>query len=821
MRGSERPRGTVTFLFTDIEGSTKLLHELGAEAYAQALAEHRRLLRDAFRRHGGSEVDTQGDAFFVVFPTAPGALAAAVEGRDALAAGPIRVRMGLHTGTPFVSDEGYVGSDVHLGARIAASGHGGQILLSGTTRELVVADVEDLGEHRVKDFAEPVWVFQHGSERFPPLKTISNTNLPRPASSFVGRERERAELVSLLRDGARVVTLCGPGGAGKTRLAVEVAAESVPDFKSGVYWVGLSALRDPALVLETIGQTLGANERVAEHVGDRELLLLLDNFEQVVDAAADVSSLVSACPNLRVLVTSRELLRIDGERGYPVSALAEHDAVELFRLRAGLEPDGTVAELCARLDNLPLAVELAAARARVLSPARILERLSQRLDLLQGGRDADPRQQTLRATIDWSHDQLDDGDRRLFAAIAVFRGGCTLEAAEDLVSADVDTLQSLVDKSLLRQSDDRFWMLETIRAYALERLAERGADVGARRAHARYYLELVEDAALFTVESASFAEALARVTAEEDNLRQALEWARECGDDDALARLTAELTYYWRLRGLNREARLWQELVLERIAPPSEIRSTVLAGAAVREIEAGELDRAAVLIAEFDAQTREADVVRRLQALNLSAQLALVSGDHDRAREILVAAKDVAAERGDRMTEARMTVNLGVLAMNEQDFRASLEHAMYAAGLFQEFEEDTGLVVALINVGWSALGLGDVVLAVDYFNQGLVVAGRLGATSRIANGAEGLGSALVARAEWERGTELLGAASALRESIGTPLVDASDKAFHERAVAAARTALGEEGFAAAWATGEAMTPQEIVVLADSPAREGA
>jgi tetratricopeptide (TPR) repeat protein len=364
-------------------------------------------------------------------------------------------------------------------------------------------------------------------------------------------------------------------------------------------------------------------------------------------------------------------------------------------------------------------------------------------------------------------------------------------------------------------------MLETIRAYALERLAERGADVGERRAHARYYLELVEDAALFTVESASFAEALARVTAEEDNLRQALEWARECGDDDALARLTAELTYYWRLRGLNREARLWQELVLERIAPPSEIRSTVLAGAAVREIEAGELDRAAVLIAEFDAQTREADVDRRLQALNLSAQLALVSGDHDRAREILLAARDVAAERGDRMTEARMTVNLGVLAINEQDFRASLEHAMYAAGLFQEFEEDTGLVVALINVGWSALGLGDVVLAVDYFNQGLVVAGRLGATSRIANGAEGLGSALVARAEWERGTELLGAASALRESIGTPLVDASDKAFHERAVAAARTALGEEGFAAAWATGEAMTPQEIVVLADSPAREGA
>ena len=247
--------------------------------------------------------------------------------------------MGLHTGTPYLGDEGYVGSDVNLGARIAASGHGGQILLSRATRELVADELEDLGEHRVKDFAAPVWIFQLGSEGFPPLKTISNTNLPRPPSSFIGREREQAEVSSLVRGGVRLVTLTGAGGTGKTRLAIEAAAELVPDFKNGVYWVGLATLRDPDLVPETIAQTLGAKDGIADHIRERELLMLLDNFEQVVDAAADVSTLLSACPNLHVLVTSREPLRIAGERGYPVPPLAKHDAVELFCQRSGLEPD--------------------------------------------------------------------------------------------------------------------------------------------------------------------------------------------------------------------------------------------------------------------------------------------------------------------------------------------------------------------------------------------------------------------------------------------------------------------------------------------------
>src|SRR5438874_4288473 len=309
----ELPTGTVTLLFTDIEGSTRQLHELGAEAYEEALAEHRRLLREAFARCGGVEVDTQGDAFFYAFSSAPEAIDAAGKGQQALSAGPIRVRMGLHTGRPHVGREGYVGEDVHLAARIAAAGHGGQVLVSQATHALVEGELADLGEHRIKDFDRPVWIFQLGTERFPPLKTISNTNLPRPASSFVGREREVDEIGRLLQNGSRLLTLTGPGGSGKTRLSIEAAAEVISAFKNGVFWVELATLRDPALVSDTIAQTLGAKDGLASHVGGREMLLVIDNLEQVIAAAPELAEVVEACANLRLMVTSRALMRARGE----------------------------------------------------------------------------------------------------------------------------------------------------------------------------------------------------------------------------------------------------------------------------------------------------------------------------------------------------------------------------------------------------------------------------------------------------------------------------------------------------------------------------
>ncbi len=322
-------------LFTDIEGSTRLIAELGEEGYVEALVEHRRLLRTAFAAHGGVEVDTQGDAFLYAFADPLEALAAAADGQSALEPGPLAVRMGLHTGELQLTGEGYAGRELHRAARIAASGHGGQVVVSAMTRELVAGQLIELGEHRLKDFDEPVALFQLGSQRFPPLKTISNTNLPRPVSSFVGRERERDGLVSMLSDGTRLLTLTGPGGSGKTRLAIEAALELVPAFKAGVFWVGLSAVRDPALVTQAIAHIVGAKDDLASHVAERELLLLLDNFEQVVDAGPELSRLLEACPNLSLLITSRELLRIRGEVEYPVPPLAEAGSGRaLLRTRA-------------------------------------------------------------------------------------------------------------------------------------------------------------------------------------------------------------------------------------------------------------------------------------------------------------------------------------------------------------------------------------------------------------------------------------------------------------------------------------------------------
>jgi predicted ATPase len=306
----------------------------------------------------------------------------------------------------------------------------------------------------------------------------------------VGRDHEVVDVTDLLRNGSRLVTLTGPGGSGKTRLAIESASELVGEFRAGVFWVGLAPLHDSGLVIQTIAQTLGAKEDVEAHIGERELLLLLDNLEQVIGAAPELAALVEACPNLRLLVTSRELLRVRGEVEYEVLPLPEPDAVELFCARAQVEASPGVEELCRRLDNLPLALELAAARARVLTPEQILERLAQRLDLLRGGRDVDPRQATLRATIEWSHDLLDEHEQQLFRRLAVFAGGCTLDAAEDIADAELDTLQALVEKSLVRSTGGRYWMLETVHDYAMERLAEAGGHDEVARRHAEWYAAL-------------------------------------------------------------------------------------------------------------------------------------------------------------------------------------------------------------------------------------------------------------------------------------------------------------------------------------------
>jgi predicted ATPase len=814
MAGSRLPSGTVTFLFTDIEGSTRLIEELGEDGYVEALSEHRRLLRGAFSAHGGVEVDTQGDAFLYAFADPGEAVGAATQAQEALVSGPVKVRMGLHTGEPRLTGEGYAGRELHRAARIAASGHGGQIVVSAATRALVDGELTELGEHRLKDFDEPVALFQLGREAFPPLKTISNTNLPRPASSFVGRQRERGELVSMLSDGTRLVTLSGPGGSGKTRLSIEAAAELVPSFKAGVFWVGLATLREPALVTEAIAQTLGAKDALAEHIAERELLLLLDNFEQVVEAAPELGELLERCPQLKLLVTSRELLRIRGEVEYAVPPLAETEAVELFCTRAQLEPDETIAELCRRLDDLPLALELAAARTSVLSPTQILERLSQRLDLLEGGRDTDPRQQTLRATIAWSHELLDDRERDLFARLAVFRGGCTLEAAEQVAGADLNTLQSLVEKSLLRHTNERFWMLETIREYARERLAESGEEAEVRQRYAGHFLDFAEQAR--PPDTRDFTrEYFERVEVEHDNLRGAFEWARDHDEDETLLRLAAALGHYWEFRGF-RETRSWLALALARGTTPLEARKKVLLNAISLAFDQGDLARAEALSEELRRLAGETgDEQRLLAAASLSASLAFNRGQFDDARAGYARVRKLATESGDDLRAANMTVSLAAVSTASGDFRAGLDYSLDAVERYRELGSELGVLIGLLNCGWNAHGLGDAALAEGSFREALSLAGRLSIVVHTGNGALGLGVVLVTRNEEARGTQLLAAAATLRNELEFSFNDDYERQEHEAAVAAAKAALGQAAFAAAWARGEAMTPEEIVEFAQA------
>ena len=645
---SDLPTGTVTFLFTDVEGSTRLLHELSAESYAAALAEHRRVIREACTAEGGVEVDTQGDAFFFAFPTAPGALAAASAFTESLVSGPISVRVGLHTGTPLLTEEGYVGADVHRAARIAACGHGGQVLVSASTAPLVELELRDLGEHRLKDLSAPERIYQLGDGDFAALKSLYRTNLPVPATPFLGRERELSEVVELLAaDDARLLTLTGPGGTGKTRLALQAAGLASDAYPDGVWWIPLAPLRDPALVLATAGQTLGSKNGLAQHIADKQMLCLFDNFEQVVKAAPELAALVSGCPNLDVLVTSRERLQLTGEQEYPVPTLVHEEGVGFFLSRAravrpDFDADEAVSEICARLDDLPLALELAAARVKAMSPAKMLERLDERLPLLTGGaRDAPERQRTLRATIEWSYDLLLDEEKRLFARLSVFRGGCTLEAAEEVCHAELDTLQSLIDKSLLRFSNERFWMLETIREFAAERLEESGRGELVRDRHLDHFLALAERA---HDELARAPDWFRVLDAEHDNIRAALDWAA-ASRVESEGELMSAVAMYWLLRGHTREAHERLAGALSRYRHRDRTRASLLTSLAkVDGIEQAE----ALSYAEeaLDLWRELGDASGEAEALETLGWLHDEFGNYEAARLAHEQSLDVRRENG-------------------------------------------------------------------------------------------------------------------------------------------------------------------------------
>jgi predicted ATPase/class 3 adenylate cyclase/DNA-binding CsgD family transcriptional regulator len=638
----ELPTGTVTLLFTDIEGSTRLLQQVG-ERYTTLLDACQSLLRSAFLQFDGCEVDTQGDSFFVAFARASDAIAAAVTAQRALVSHSwpegttVRVRMGLHTGEPQRSSEGYVGLDVHRAARIMSCAHGGQILLSPTTRALIEHDLptgvslRELGAHRLKDLQHPLQLFllviPDLPADFPPLRTLDlhPHNLPVQLTSFIGREKDVAKVTHLLlRDDVRLLTLTGPGGIGKTRLGLQVAAELSEQFAHGVFFVNLAPIADPALVLPTIAQTLGVQESTTRPMLDilqtvlqeKQMLLVLDNFEQVVGAGVEVAALLARCPRLTVLVTSRAALHLTGEHRFPVAPLAlpdprhlpdlvtlsQYEAVALFIARAtAASPEfqmsnvtaPAVAELCVRLDGLPLAIELAAARITLLSPQALLARLGQRFTLLTGGaQDVLKRQQTLRNTIAWSYDLLEASEQRLFRRLCVFVGGMTLEAVEAVCAAlgdepgsVLDGLASLIDKSLLRQSESegeqpRFVMLETIREYGWEMLSASGEAEATRKAHADYYLALAEEAAP-ELSGTRMAEWMRRLELEHDNLRTAMNCLLERGEAAMALRMGAALAWFWELNFSLHEGWSFLEQALvgsEDVTVPVRARGLIAAG---------------------------------------------------------------------------------------------------------------------------------------------------------------------------------------------------------------------------------------------------
>ncbi len=850
------PTGTVTFLFSDIEGSTRLLHAIGPLRYEDMLGQHCQLLRAAFAQHAGFEVDTAGDSFFIAFTGARDAAKAAIEAQLALAsqAWPdderIRVRIGIHTCEATPTGSGYIGIGVHLTARICAAGCGEQILLSQSTRDLLEDDSGvaclDLGPHQLKDFPRAQRIYQVVDSRlpreFPPLRAVGPRlgNLPTPPTALLGRESELAAICALARRAdVRVVTLTGPAGTGKTRLALQAATELGREFSSGAFVVMLQAIHDPALLLPAIAQTLGvrqaAGQSLAAYLAPKEILFLCDNFEQIIGGASLLAELLAEAPRVKVIATSREALRIGGERVFPLSPLALPNprrdravadlavcpSVRLFVERAqSVQPEfqlddgnaATIAALCVRLDGLPLAIELAAARVPLLSPDAILARLDQRLKLLTGGaRDSAPRQQTLRSTIAWGHDLLEPAERKLFARLAVFAGGFSLEAAESVCDADLETLAALVNRSMVRREGARFSMLETIREFALEQLQAGGENEQIAQQHADYFEALAERAYLRRWHHEK--EGLDELEREHDNLRATLDWLQRRDKHRAL-RLAGALGWFWHLRSHFSEGRRRLAEVLSETLPDDEWRARALSGAGELAAWAGDLAAARPL-------SEQAAAIWRLHGNTQEVACSLIelgwgcfyAGD-GAARGVMEEGFELQKTVGDPLLVNRARIGLlqVLVGLGELEIVESMAHEALAAA--QQTRDLRSEHFAVHFLADCPLLRGDGAAALPLYRRALSLAVEIGDRAETAMEIHGIAMAVAGCGYPSRALRLAGAAEAEFAALA---IDITGITFWydllNRYFAPARAALRVDAATAAWELGQQTMLEDAIAQA--------
>jgi predicted ATPase/class 3 adenylate cyclase len=922
------PGDTVTFLMTDVEGST-VLWEKYPDLMPLALARHDEIMSAGIAAHGGIVVKHrgEGDSVFAVFAHPPDAVVAACNLQRTLhreqwaLPEPLLVRMALHTGKAEQRAGDYFGLTVNRCARLRAIAHGGQTLLSAATATLVVDSLpdgvrlRDLGRHRLRDLTQPEQVLQllHPDlpETFPPVRSLDRHahNLPEQTTPFVGRERELTAVRALLmRDDLRLLNLTGPGGIGKTRLSLQVAADLVDHFEDGVFFVDLSLVSDPGLVVPSVAQAVGVRESpgrslrdgLSEFLVGKHLLLILDNFEQLLPAASDISAMLSVCPKLHILVNSRTVLHLSGEHVFPIvplgvpdaipekgasaliSSIQAHEAIQLFEVRArAVKPDfainagnaAAVVAICRQLDGLPLAIELAAARVRMLPPQAIARRLVNALPLLTGGaRDLPARQQTLRQAIAWSYDLLAEPERALFRRLSVFAGGCTIEAAEAVANAaddaitvpalDVlDGISALLDASLVEQrempdGEPRFRMLGVIRQYGMEVLIAGGEAPAVQQRHADYYLDLAQTAEprLHGAEQQLW---LNRLRIEQDNIRSALAWFRDQGDNERYLRLAGALFWFWVGNGDWTESKEWYRDALERAPERTLNRARALYGAGTLRRLLSDYTVAKRWLEEGVSISRElGDRSLESRTLHVLAILLHEEGDHAGSRATQEKGLAIAREVDDGWAMGVLLRQRAALALQKGDIDAAaayieesveihrrmdeqwaLAHALNAygdlmrtAGRYDDaeirYQESLQLFVSLgvkdgrpsvlHNLGYVALGQGDAARAAEYFREALSLFQNLGDQRGVAECIAGFASALGALGEPRQAARLYGGAQVIFERTGTQIFF-SNVAEHGRNVAAVRDALGEAAFAAAFHQGRNVALDDLIAeVLDTP-----